>query len=126
MTKSVLCVSILALVVAAAPVRAGAQTAKGKQVSYSASTSSTNDCETRIQKLEASQAEGAERLAEKEAVIDRCAGQYKRDKTIARLVNECEKYQEQPVVKRQSVAECQLAAFNYANALRTLKAWYRK
>jgi len=29
-------------------------------------------------------------------------------------------------VKQQMVAECQLAAFNYANALRTLKAEYKK
>jgi hypothetical protein len=36
------------------------------------------------------------------------------------------KDEEQPVVKQQFVAECQLAAFGYANALRTLKAEYRK
>lgn len=76
--------------------------------------------------LDASQAEGEERLAEKREVIDYCYSQYKRDKTIERLVNDCAKYEEQPVVKQQSVAECQLAAFNYANALRTLKSDYRK
>ena len=107
-TKSVLCcVSFLALVTAN-PARAA------------------DDCETRISKLEASQAEGAERLAEKNAVIGTCASQYKRDKTIERLVQECRKYEEQPVLKQQFVAECQLAAFNYANALRTLKSEYRK
>ena len=37
----------------------------------------------------------------------------------------CE-YEEQPVVKQQFVAECQLAAFNYANALYSLKAEYAK
>jgi hypothetical protein len=41
-------------------------------------------------------------------------------------VKECAKYEEQPVVKQQAVAECQLAAFNYANALRTLKAEFGK
>jgi hypothetical protein len=30
------------------------------------------------------------------------------------------------VVQQQLVAECQLAAFNYANALRTLKAEYKR
>jgi hypothetical protein len=32
---------------------------------------------------------------------------------------------EQPLLKQQFVAECQLAAFNDANALYTLKAEYR-
>ena len=109
MTRSILCsLSLLALVTAAAPAFA------------------QDDCEARIAKLDASQAEGEERLAEKNEVIGHCAAQYKRDKTIAALVNECAKYVEQAVVKQQSVAECQLAAFNYANALRTLKAEYRK
>ena len=67
-----------------------------------------------------------ERLREKNEVIDYCASQYKNDKTIARLVKECAKYVEQPVVKQQFVAECQLAAFSYANALNTLKTEYRK
>ncbi len=79
-----------------------------------------------MEKLDASPAEGEERLAEKHLVIDHCASQYKNDKTIARLVKECAKYEEQPVVKQQFIAECQLAAFNYANALYTLKAEYRK
>ena len=109
MTRSILCfISLLALATAAAPARAA------------------DDCETRIQKLDASQAEGEERLAEKNAVIGHCSRQYRHDKTIERLVKECAKYEEQPVIKRQFVAECQLAAFNYANALRTLKAEYRK
>jgi hypothetical protein len=84
------------------------------------------DCEARIQKLEASQAEGAERLAEKNQVIGQCARQYRNDKTIQSLVKECAKYEEQPVLKQQLVAECQLAAFTYANALHTLKSEYRK
>ena len=46
--------------------------------------------------------------------------------TIERLVEQCAKYEEQPVVKQQFVAECQLAAFGYANALRTLKAEHGK
>jgi hypothetical protein len=83
-------------------------------------------CDSRIQKLEASQAEGAERLAEKNAAVERCAAEHKRDKTVERLVKECAKYEEQPVIKQMLVAECQLAAYSYANALRTLKAEYRK
>jgi hypothetical protein len=122
MIKSVLCcVAMLALVIAPAP--AGAeQAAKGKQMSRPAPNSSGENCETRISKLESSQAEGAERLAEKNEVIDHCAGQYKRDKTIERLVKACQKYEGQSVVKQQFVAECQLAAYGYANALYALKA----
>lgn len=86
----------------------------------------TSDCETRMQKLDASNAEGEERLAEKNDVIEFCATQYTRDKTIQALVSECAKYEEQPVVKQQAVAECQLAAFSYANALRSLRAEYGK
>ena len=85
-----------------------------------------DDCEARMRKLDASPAEGEERLREKNEVIGYCAGQYKNHKTIARLVKECAKYVEQRVVKQQFVAECQLAAFNYANALNTLKTEYRK
>ena len=65
-------------------------------------------------------------LGRENAVIDYCARQYKSDKTIDALVRECAKYEEQPVIKQQFVAECMLAAYNYANALRTLKAEYRK
>jgi hypothetical protein len=93
---------------------------------FSLTNSTGRDCETRIRKLEASQAEGEERLSEKHLVIEYCASRYKNDKTIERLVKECAKYEEQPVVKQQFVAECQLAAFNYANTLYVLKAEYRK
>ena len=121
MIKAVLCcISIFAFVTAVVPDRAGAQAARNKQVSRSST------CEARIQKLATSPAEGVERLTEKEQAIERCACEYKRDKTIVGLVNECKKYLEQPVVKQQAVAECELAAFNYANELRSLKAWYRK
>jgi hypothetical protein len=113
MTRSVVsalvCVSILAFVTAAAPALAGAE-----------------DCESRIRKLDASTAEGQARLDEKNELIDFCAKQYKRDKTVQRLVDACARYEEQPVAKQQAVAECQLAAFNYANALRTLKAEFGK
>jgi len=130
MAKSILhCVSILALVTAAPLACAGEESANDKHVLRTASSlpnSAGGDCETSIRKLDASQAEGEERLAEKNEVIDRCASQYKRDKTIERLVKECAKYEEQPTVKRQLVAECQLAAFNYANLLHTLKAEYRR
>jgi hypothetical protein len=126
MTKSVLvCASIIALVTATASGFAGEQIARDTHVPRSAASLPApveNDCETRIQKLDASSAEGQERLDEKHALIDFCANQYKHDKTIERLVEQCAKYEEQPVVKQQFVAECQLAAFGYANALRTLKA----
>jgi hypothetical protein len=113
MIRSVLVYAfILALVTAASPALAGERKAN-------------DDCEARMQKLDASSAEGQERLDEKNQVIA-FAGQYKHDDTIGRLVQECAKYEEQPVVKQQSVAECQLAAFNYANALRTLKAEFGK
>jgi hypothetical protein len=130
MTNSILCcVSILVLVAAAAPAQSGAQVTNDKHVLSIASSrtnSTEGDCETRIRKLDESQAEGEERLAEKDSVIDTCAGQYKKDKTIERLVKECAKYEEQPIVKQQVVADCQLAAFNYANILYSLKAEYRK
>jgi hypothetical protein len=112
MTKFLVCrVSILALLIAANPVWAGEQ---------------KDDCEARMSKLHASQAEGADRLTEKNAVIDYCDRQYKRDKTISRLVRQCARYEQQPVIKQQFVAECMLAAFGYANALYTLKAEYGK
>jgi hypothetical protein len=111
MTRTVFaCASILTLIVAAGPAFAGDK----------------DDCATRIRNLEASNAEGQERLDEKNASIDFCANQYKHDKTIGHLVEACAKYVEQPVVKQQLVAECQLAAFGYANALHGLKAEYGK
>jgi hypothetical protein len=85
-----------------------------------------SDCAARMQQLDASNAEGQERLDEKNAVIEACARQYARDKTIGDLVKACAKYEEQPVVKQQAVADCQLAAFNYAEALRSLEADYGK
>ncbi len=130
MTKAIACcVSALALLIAAAPTAHGEQRASAARVSPTAAVSANaagDDCEARIQKLDTSDAEGEERLAEKNDVIDHCDRQYKHDKTIERLVNECAKYVEQPVVKQQFVAECELAAFTYANALRTLKSEYRK
>ena len=130
MIKSILCcVCGLALVIATVQAGHGQQRANNKGLSpggASPAKSLGEDCETRMRKLDASQAEGEERLAEKNDVIARCAAQYKRDKTIERLVSECAKYEEQAVVKQQAVAECQLAAFNYANALHTLKTEYRK
>jgi hypothetical protein len=130
MTKSVfVCASMIALVTGIAPGFAGQQIAGDTHVRRSAASQATpieDDCETRIQKLDASNAEGQERLDEKTALIDFCSNQYKHDKAIVRLVEECAKYEEQPVVKQQFVAECQLAAFGYANALHTLKAEYGK
>jgi hypothetical protein len=129
MTRRILCVLTLALAAAAAPGHAAEPDAKDKPVlagPSSASGPTEDDCETRMGKLDASQAEGEERLAEKNAVIDYCARQYKNDKTIERLVMECTKYEEQPVVKQQFLADCQLAAYNYANALSSLKEEYRQ
>ena len=130
MAKTVVCyVSVIALVTAAAPVLAVEQTTLDKPVLRSASRppkSTTDDCEARIEKLDASDAEGEERLFEKRSVIDACFDQYKHDKMIVSLVLECAKYEEQPVVKRQFAADCQLAAFTYGNELRALKAQYRK
>jgi hypothetical protein len=124
MTKSILrCISVLAIVIAAVWAARGEERANNNRNSPSAASL---DCEARMQKLDASGAEGEERLAEKNDVIGHCTAQYKHDKTIERLVNECAKYEEQAIVKQQSVAECQLAAFNYANALHTLKTEYRK
>jgi hypothetical protein len=130
MTKSFLCcVSVLALVIAVASDGHGEQRAGTKGASPSAASlpnSAGENCETRMRKLDASQAEGDERLREKNEVIDHCNAQYKRDKMIERLVDECARYEEQPIVKQQSVAECELAAFNYANTLYALRADYRK
>ena len=130
MTKSVfVCASIIALVTGTAPGLAGDRIDRDAHVPRNAAPQPApieDHCETRIQRLDASNAEGQERLDEKHVVIDFCANQYKRDKTIQRLVAECAKYEEQPVVKQQFVAECQLAAFGYANALRTLKTEHGK
>ena len=110
--------SIFVLVATATPALAGGRDAS--------SPAPSEDCDSRMQKLDASTAEGEERLAEKYKVIDACAGEYAHNATIKRLVSECAKYKEQPVVKQQFLAECQLAAFKYANALRDLKAEYGK
>ena len=68
----------------------------------------------------------AERLAEKRDVIEHCFGQYKHDKTIDRLVNERGKYEatagREAAVRRRVPAR----SYKYANALRALKAGYRK
>ena len=116
--KAILCFISIAAFVAATPVGAAERTAPGKTAAQSAG----DDCEARIEKLDASKAEGEERLSEKRGVIDACSDQYKRSKTIARLLNACAKYEEQPVVKQQFAADCELAAFRYGNALRALKA----
>ena len=122
MTKTVLCcVILIALVMAAAPVGAVEPAA-----SRGAAHINPANCEDRIDELETSNAEGEERLVAKRAVIDACFNEFRRDKTIMSLVAQCAKYGEQPVVKQQFVAECQLAAFRYGNALRALKAQYRK
>jgi hypothetical protein len=125
MTRSIL-VGASLFIMATAPALAGEREDAYLRRNVAAQKTVADDCETRIQKLDASQAEGEERLAEKYAVIDLCSRQYRRDKTIEALVKECTKYVEQAVVKQQFVAECALAAYGYANALRALKAGYRK
>jgi hypothetical protein len=108
MTKGIFCcVSIFPLVIAVTSAWSGER---------------NDSCEARMGKLDASQAEGADRLAEKNSVIDYCDKKYKRDQTIQRLVKECAKYEEQPIIKQQFVAECMLAAYSYTNALYALKA----
>ena len=79
-----------------------------------------------MDKLDVSHAEGADRLAEKNAAIDFCGTQYKHDKVIGQMVRECAKYLEQPITKQQAVADCMLSAYGYANALYSLKAEYGK
>ena len=119
--------SMFALVAATVPSAAAAQPAKSSQASSKRSAETgDDDCERRMQKLDASDAEGEERLAAKYDVIAFCARQYAGDTTVKKLVMDCAKYAEQPVLKQQFLAECQLAAFAYANALRTLKMEYRK
>jgi hypothetical protein len=110
-SAALFCILILGSVIAANPARAGEQ---------------NDDCEARMRKLDASQAEGADRLAEKNEVIEYCGRQYKRDQTIEHLVKQCAKYEEQPIIKQQFVAECMLAAYGYANAFYALKAEYGK
>lgn len=117
MSKVGYAAACIAAVLAAVPVAAIAQAEKPGPAA---------DCETRMQALDASNAEGEERFAEKNGVIALCGRQYARDTTIQRLVKECAKYVAQPVVKQQFAADCMLAAFGYANALRTLKSEYRK
>ena len=109
------CAAVLGLAAAMLLNRVGAQPAAAGA-----------DCASRIDSLDDSRAEGEERLAEKYKVIAVCARQYARDATIKRLTDACAKYTGQPVVKQQFMADCQLAAFRYANALRDLKAEYGK
>jgi hypothetical protein len=123
------CTSIFILAIVVAPAVAGAQTSnvtRVPRVTSSRPDSTADDCKARIRKLDASDAEGEERLAEKYKVIDVCDRQYEHDNTIEGLVEECAKFTEQPVVKQQFMADCQLAAFNYANALRALKQEYKQ
>ncbi len=87
---------------------------------------STLDCASRMQELYASNAEGEERLAEKNNAIASARRNKGATRRSRRWSTRRAKYEEQPVVKRQAVAECQLAALGYANALRGLKAEYGK
>jgi hypothetical protein len=129
MTKSILCCVAVVALVMAATVAGAQQRTDTKRVAPGAGArahSTGEDCEAWIRKLDASDAEGEERLRVKNDAIEHCDAQYRRDKTIEGLVRECAKYEEQAIIKQQSVAECQLAAYGYANALYTLRAGYRK
>jgi hypothetical protein len=95
-------------------------------LAFASPAAAAEDCEARIDRLNESKAEGEERLAEKNEVIEVCDKQYRRDRRIDGLVNACMKYEEQPVVKQQFRADCQIAAYNYANAFYELKSGYRK
>jgi hypothetical protein len=53
----------------------------------------TPDCESEIDEVEISDAEGQQRLDAMNTPINVCAAQYKRDKKIASLVRECAKYE---------------------------------
>jgi len=126
MLRSLVCrISVAALVAASIPAHADERAAGERPVVLVAQVAK-EDCEARISKLNGSDTEGDELLAEKDEVIGACASQYRNDKVITGLVKECRKYEEQPVVKQQALAECQLAAYKYANELRVLKAQYRK
>ncbi len=119
MTRFILCcVSLLAL--AAAPAPASAQ-AKVKPAAPKAAPQPPEDCADKIQKFEKSDAEGAERLAVKWEVVAFCDKEFKRDATVQRLVKDCAKYMDQPVLRQLLVTECQLAAYSYGNAMRMLK-----
>ncbi len=128
MSKLILrCISVLALVTAATTARPADRAGNARVLSKAASPmTAAGDCAARMQKLDQSQAEGEDRLREKYAVADFCASQYKNDKAVESLVKECDKYEEQPVVKQQYLADCMLAAYGYANALSALKAEYGK
>ena len=123
MTRLILC-GIAALAFIAAPAPAGAT--KPVVPSGAAPVVAADDCATRVRKFEASEAEGAERLAAKWEVVAFCDKEFKRDKTVQGLVKECAKYIEQPVIKQLLVTDCQLAAYSYGSVLRFLKAEYRK
>ncbi|MDR2881558.1 MAG: hypothetical protein LBV29_06625, partial [Azoarcus sp.] len=69
-----------------------------------------------------SQTEGEERLAEKVEAIEYCMRECESNTTIGQLADECAKYEGQAVTQQQLVADCQVAAYNYANALRMLKS----
>ncbi len=94
----------IALIVAAAPAFAGSV--------------KVPDCESEIDKVTISDAEGQQKLDVMNTAINVCAAQFKRDKKITSLVRECAKSE----VEHQFVAQCQIAAFNYANALYGVKA----
>jgi hypothetical protein len=111
---------VLVLLAAFAPALAVAQPTAAPAGSANGET-----CEAKMQALEQSPAEGEERLAEKNEIIAVCAREYRRDAAIARLVKDCAKYEKQAVAQQQFVAECQLAAYNYANALRAAKSEFK-
>lgn len=97
--------------------------AKGAKRTTSSLPKSTDDnCESKINQSNVSEAEGEERLQEKNEALSFCASQYKGERKIDALVKDCRKYVSQSVVSQQAVADCQLAAYSYANAIAALRA----
>ena len=85
MTKAIFVgVSIFTVVTAVVPAVAVERTAKELRDTSSPPNSTKGDCEARIEKLDASNAEGEERLAEKNQVIGFCARDYEHNNTIKR------------------------------------------
>jgi hypothetical protein len=103
------CLSVVALVAAAAPARAVGQIAR-------------DDCRARIEGLNASRAEGEHRLAEKHAAIDACMHRYADDKTIVSLVRNAPSTRRSPSSSSRPSPAASSQPSNYGNELRALKA----
>ncbi len=74
-------------------------------------------CRSEIEKLNRSTAEGQQRLTEKNHVIKVCADQFENSQTYLPLIATCRKYEGQPLVLQQLVADCVLSVYGFANAV---------